>query len=310
MFGLLLLAASADAAGTATRCEWQDQLLGKLAASVEMEYVDEARAGEFAAQIRVWRESSRYSGDCAEIGISLQKLNRDLDMLDGHFHVEPSAPADQQDDWLLAWRKSGPAVNFGIRDVAVLDGNVGYLRLASFYPWDQARPQLGSALDLLRHSDALILDLRQNGGGDDRTASHLVSAFLAPSVESVQEVVSRTGVQEEKLPAPADRLTFPSGPLVILIDRRSASAAEFVAYSLQKEGRATVIGSRSAGAANLMGEPVALGGGFQAIIPNATPQNRVSGGNWESVGVQPDIPGGDDPVFAARMHIARIAADR
>jgi C-terminal processing protease CtpA/Prc len=77
-------------------------------------------------------------------------------------------------------------------------------------------------------------------------------------------------------------------PLYVLVDRRSASAAEDVPFVLQNLGRATIVGerTRSAGRNNAI---LPVGHGFIASVSHSRVQDPVSGREWELVGVQPDI---------------------
>lgn len=292
---------------TAPDCRVQSEALVRLAAVVDEQYVVEADAGELAAQLRRWRSEGRYRAACGDDIAFLERLNRDLDMFDGHFHVEKAGAADG-DDWLMAWRAGALAANAGIREVSVMEGNIGYIRIASFYPWDVAREKYRAAWQLLGDADGLIIDLRLNGGGADMPAAQIVRSALAPDIRSVQSIERRSGKSEEVLPDLELPELRANVPIVVIIDRRSASAAEYVAYSLQAEKRARVVGTRSGGAANMFGEPVPLGGGYQVVVPNARPVNRASGDNWEGKGVRPDVSGGDDPIFVARMLLAKDAA--
>jgi len=229
-------------------------------------------------------------------------LNQDLDVFDGHFHVERVDASAGQDDWLMAWRADARSNGAGVREVRVLEGNIGYLRLSTFYPLDLARSKLAAAFTLLADTDGLVLDLRQNGGGDDGSADLLVRTLLEPGVTAVQ-VLEQRG-RRTPVPLPPAGLPPYLKPLVILIDRRTGSAAEFVAYSLQAAGRARIVGSRSGGAAHMFDDPVLLPDGYQISIPDRQPINLRTGGNWERTGVMPDTPGGDDPLFIARQLLA------
>lgn len=284
-------------------CSKQEELLAQLASAVETRYVAEEDARNIGAQLRAWQEEGRYRTSCGDDAAFLDRLNRDLDRFDGHFHVERAGASDG-DDWLMAWRAGSKAANAGIREVSVLEGNVGYVRISSFYPWDIAREKYRAAWALLADTDGLIIDLRLNGGGDDMPAAQIVRSALGADVRSVQAIERRDGTVTEPLPDAQLPPLRSDIPIVVIVDRRSASASEFVAYALQMEKRALVVGARSAGAANMFGDPVPLGGEYQVAIPSARPVNRISKGNWEGKGVQPDRSGGDDPLFVARMLIA------
>jgi carboxyl-terminal processing protease len=304
MITTLLLAAQLSTSVAA--CPAQSAVLMAAADRVQARYVDPSQAAQIASELRAWAQSGRYAASCQDPARFLQRLNQDLDAHDGHFHVERTADAANADDWLMQWRAGAIPSNAGIREVRVFEGNLGYLRLATFHSWDLAGAKLAHAWGLLKDTQGLILDLRQNGGGDADTPNRIVRSFLGEGVVAVQDIERRSGTAVDALP-PASLPAY-AGRLAILVDRRTASAAEFVAYSLQAEKRAVVIGARSAGAAHLMGEPVAVGQGIQITIPEGRPVNRRTSGNWERQGVMPDLAGGDDPLFLAREYLRRQAA--
>lgn len=296
MIAMALLAAS-------SACPAQSAVLDAAAAAVTKTYVDESRAAAIAAALRQWARDGRYADSCAAPRNFVDQLNRDLDMFDGHFHVDPPS-GGASDDWLTAWRAESRTVNAGIREARVLEGNVGYIRISSFYPWDLAKPKLAAAFALVGDADALIIDLRQNGGGDEHTTNQLLAALVGKPTPAVQWIETRAGRKADPLPAPELPPVAAGKRLAVLIDRRSGSASEFIAYSLQALERAVVVGSRSGGVANLVGEPVPLPHGYAISIPDSRPVNMATKSNWEGTGVQPDLRGGDDPLFVARQLLA------
>lgn len=304
MLELLLVAST-----TAAPCPEHQQVLRAAAAVIESTYVESKKGAQIARAVRDWSVQGRYDVSCTDPESFLWELNRSLDAYDGHFHVERVTGASTAgDDWLMAWRAQAGPNNAGVWEVKVMEGNIGYLRLTSFYPWDIAKSKLTHAFHLLGDAAGLILDLRQNGGGDADTANQIVRSFLGDKAASVQRIESRAGTRLDPLPAP-DMPAF-AGPVVVLVDRRSASASEFVAYSLQAAGRGTVVGARSAGAASMLAKPAALPDGYQIHVPNAQPVNVTTGRNWEGVGVVPDVSGGDDPVYIARQILADAAGKK
>ncbi|RYG85925.1 MAG: peptidase S41 [Alphaproteobacteria bacterium] len=289
-------------------CPLHTEVLIAAADAIAPGYVDARSADRIAASVRSWAIEERYADACDQPAEFVRRVNQDLDAFDGHFHLEAGSDTQAgETDWLQSWRDGSLRANGGVREVRVLEGNVGYIRLTSFYPWDLARPKLVSALSLVEDADGLILDLRQNGGGDDTTTNQLLSALLATGLSapaSQQWVETRSGRRDDSLPEPELPRIRSSVSIIVLIDRRSGSASEALAYTLQAAGRAKIVGSRSGGAANMVGEPVTLAHGYKLAIPEARPINRVTGSNWEGGGVQPDVPGGDDPIYIARQLLA------
>ena len=292
----------------AASCPAQDAVLEAAATAIQAQYLDAAEGARIADALRGWSNEQRYADTCADPKAFSARLNQDLDHFDGHFHVERVDASAGQDDWLMAWRADARRNGAGVREVRVLEGNVGYMRLSTFYPLDLARPRLAAAFALLADTDGLVLDLRQNGGGDDGSADLLVRTLLEASITQVQALEQRGRRTPVRLP-PASLPAYLK-PLVVLIDRRTGSAAEFVAYSLQALARARIVGSRSGGAAHMFDDPVLLPDGYQISIPDRQPINLHTGGNWERTGVTPDVSGGDDPLFVARQLLATPASSR
>jgi carboxyl-terminal processing protease len=148
----------------------------------------------------------------------------------------------------------------------------------------------------LKHGDrGIVLDLRGNPGGLVTEAQLVASQFLADG-----KIVMTKGraVPERTLSATGDP-TAPKTPLVVLVDRNSASAAEIVAGALQDRGRAPLIGTRTFGK-GVFQEVIELSNGGALDITAGQyflPSGRNLGGKGTSTGsgLTPDVKAQDDP---------------
>jgi carboxyl-terminal processing protease len=165
----------------------------------------------------------------------------------------------------------------------------GDLRLASFRAGAAAalRRQIE---DLQRRgADGFVLDLRQNPGGLLGQAVAVSSLFLAKGV-----VVSLVGAHSPRQVYRAAGRAVTRLPLVVLVDRYSASSAEIVAAALQDNQRATVVGERTFGKALVQSiDPLGNGAALELTIARYT---TPAGRNISGVGVTPAIRAVDDPV--------------
>ncbi len=287
-----------------------------LADSLEASYVLAEAGAEGAQQLRNWLATASPSladGTEASFAQELTQVTRSATG-DGHILIEwidpAGSPADEA-DWIAQWRTGAPRANFGVPRVEVLPGNVGYVALRSFHTYANAAPTLRAAFELIRHTDALILDLRQNGGGDDETANAVIRTFLPEMVEWPLRMETRDSSATPAVPAlPGWELYGSARPLAVLIDDRSFSAPEAVAYVLANAGRATIVGTRSAGGAHMIERATPLACGFQAWIPNRRPVHIETGTNWEGTGVTPRIEAsGEAAIPTAHLHLLRELVD-
>lgn len=206
--------------------------------------------------------------------------------------------------------------NYGFASVAVLPGNIGLIEMRSFAninfgnPQDPARRAADAALALVANADAVIFDLRNNGGGAPSMVGYLASAFTPADAKIYNVFHSRQGTRDESPGAfyASPRLDV---PVYVLTSARTGSAAEAFPYTLQAARRATIVGETTGGAAN-PGGVAPIPGGFRIFISGGSPINPITGKNWEGTGVVPDIavPAADALTTAqVRALDAILAAD-
>lgn len=266
-------------------------------------YVFADRAERMADLLRRNQRRGRYSGlpahQLAEVlQTDLRELSRDKHIsvrYDPEAHLRLTLGASKGADPEVNTRPRAEARerNYGFRKVEVLEGNVGYLDLHRFsdYVGGEAGAAAVAAMTFLGHTDAIVLDLRDNPGGSGRMGQLLASYFFEP--DSLAWLVSNenrsrgTTRQEWTLPyVPGPRM--PRTPLYILVGSQTGSAAEGFAYNLQALGRATVVGRPTAGAAH-SGTTIPVADGFVMFLPTGRTINPITGSNWEGTGVTPDV---------------------
>ncbi len=271
-----------------------------IAAVIEENYFDEARAKEIAAKLRSAASTGKFDALQNERELS-SELARWLAPLDTHFKVnwaepEPASPAARDSTLparVIPSKDPEKRKNYGVRDVEVLPGNIGYLDLRQFAgfefgePGQPARQTVDAGLQLLSGTNALIIDLRENGGGAPQMVGYLSSAFVKKDADIFNTFHGRGRTMSE---SPLDWHPQPrlDTPLFILISARTASAAEAFAYTMQSAKRATIVGETSMGAAN-PGAFVDAGNGFKVFVSFASPINPITKTNWEDRGVIPDV---------------------
>lgn len=193
---------------------------------------------------------------------------------------------------------------YGITRVERLPGNVGLLRVDGFPDADLMADAYGSAMRLLSGTDALIIDLRQNGGGSPDAVAYLMSYFFdVDDGRRLFDVYSHDdGETHQYWSFPVSGPRY-ARPVYVLVSARTMSAGESFAYFMQTQKRATVIGDVTWGGAN-PGRPLKLGHGLVAFVPIMRAYDPQTGKNWEHVGVKPDVPA--DPAKAE--NVAYVAA--
>ncbi len=178
--------------------------------------------------------------------------------------------------------------NFGFKKIEILDGNIGYLDLRYFASPDIFDEKLIGVMNFLSNTDAVIIDLRNNGGGQG--SSLFFSYFLAPEEillgcsycrDTTQNTNSKT-----KVDIPGKRLT--NIDLYILTSSRTFSAAEDFAYTMKNLNRATIIGGTTKGGAHPI-DIFVVKGDILTQIPICESYNPITKTNWEGVGVVPNI---------------------
>ena len=192
---------------------------------------------------------------------------------------------------------NGPAAiaarrtNFSLGRVDILPGNVGYMDIRGFAGAPEVVDAIKSALDYLHNTDAIIFDLRRNGGGSPFSVNMIISHFTTADTLPSLTVKNRSGHETftrytlASVPGPRR----PTVPLYVLTSGATASAGEDFTFVLKNMKRATIVGGTTAGAGH-NNAILDLGEGFNASVSFTRVMDPKTGAEWERVGVIPDVP--------------------
>ena len=266
---------------------------------VERYYVFPDKAREVARAIRkrmARHEYDRITG-AMEFSDSLtahvQDVAHDLH-LRVHYRYEP-IPAQQDDgppppEEMKRIHEMNRVRNYGFERVERLPGNVGYLEVRQFSGDPEGQATAVAAMNFLANTDAVIVDLRRNGGGHPAMIATILTYFVEPDARLMfNTFYKREGDEIEQYHTSpyvhGPRLA--GKPLYVLTSRRTGSGAEEFAYDVQTHKLGTLVGEVTAGGAN-PGGMYRLNEHFAAFIATGRAINPVTKTNWEGVGVQPD----------------------
>lgn len=202
--------------------------------------------------------------------------------------------------------------NFHFRKIEILPGNVGYLRLDMFPDASMSSATAVAAMNFLAHCDAIIFDLRHNGGGSPSLIQLLTSYFLEEPTHLNSFYIRKEDEMRQFWSAAhveGPRLT--GVDLYVLTSRRTFSGAEEFTYNLKNLERATIIGETTGGDAHPVEGRLFETLHIQAIVPFGRAINPVTGTNWEGTGVtlHIEVPA-DDALETAHLEAMKKLRDR
>ena len=280
----------------ATRSQVIDGVLRHLQAG----YIFPDKAAEMARAVREHARSGRY--DRLERAQAFTRtLTQDLQAVSRDRHLEvvyfQGAVPDELPDAeptpneRRARAALGQRVNYGFERVERLDGNVGYLEIRSFnFTASMVDSTLAAAMRFLANTDALIIDVRRNGGGEPEMVA-AVCSYLLPPNRLINKFYWRPQHRwdEFRTSSVSGRHYGTTRPVYVLTSEGTFSGAEEFAYDLQTQRRGEVVGDTTGGGAH-PGGMRRVAEHFGVWLPSGRAVNPVTGKNWEGTGVLPDVP--------------------
>jgi hypothetical protein len=180
--------------------------------------------------------------------------------------------------------------NYYFKEVKILNGNVGYLKFNQFAGAADAGATAIASLNFLAYTDAIIIDLRENGGGDPSMIQLITSYFVKEPTHLNSFYIRRTGATDQfwtQAWVPGPRMT--ETDLYVLTSNYTFSGAEEFTYNMKNLKRATIIGETTGGGAHPVERHLYANLNFGIQIPFGRAVNPITNTNWEGTGIAPDI---------------------
>ena len=242
---------------------------------------------------------------------SVQSVNKDKHMriMSNEPYIAPQNNLEAKSAHRMGQINNYRSLNHGFKELKIMEGNVAYLDLRMFAPMEKAKKIADAYMKLLSLSDAVIIDLRHNGGGNPSMVQYLCSYFFDKKLH-LNSLYYREGDRTEEFwtleEVGGKKLV--DIPLFIMIGEETFSGAEEFSYNMQTQKRATLIGQTSAGAAN-PGGTRGINENLSVFIPTGRAINPITNTSWEGVGVQPEIRTKKEETLEQAHMLARKAAD-
>jgi C-terminal processing protease CtpA/Prc len=250
-----------------------NQLAEKLKSEIDLKTFDNLTDAEFAKSL------SKY----------LTKNGNDL-----HFNVlyrpgKEEEKAVNEKELLKKYDAINKQWNYGFDKVMRLDGNIGYIEYTGFPEGNKSAQQiLVATMNFVSNTNALIIDLRNNRGGDGKMVRLFLSYFFNERIKLSEIYTRYNNKTEEKYTyKKVNGKKYLDKPVYLLVNNNTISAAEALAYNLQQNKMAKVIGDKTYGAANPV-KVFFIGKKYQLFIPISVEKNAVTKTNWEHTGINVD----------------------
>lgn len=250
-----------------------NQLSKKLKSEIDLKTFDNLSDAEFAKSL------SKY----------LTRNGNDL-----HFNLlyrpgKEEEKAVNEKELLKKYDAINKQWNYGFDKVMRLDGNIGYIEYTGFPEGNKSAQQiLDATMNFVSNTNALIIDLRNNRGGDGKMVRLFLSYFFNERIKLSEIYTRYNNKTEEKYTyKKVNGKKYLDKPVYLLVNNNTISAAEALAYNLQQNKIAKVIGDKTYGAANPV-KVFFIGKKYQLFIPISVEKNAVTETNWEHTGINVD----------------------
>jgi len=277
-------------------------IIDSVTAAIDSIYVLEEPAKRIVAGLRKNLADGKYD-DLTDPAEFAQQLHQDAQAInhDGHFGIAAMLPLDpdvvatedEEDPADVERRRRlRKARNYGFKKAEILPGGVGYVKFDMFAHGDEAFYAAAAAINFVSNSNAVILDLRNNGGGSASMIRFICGYLFEENAHLINWDIRAENKTVQSYSAdyvPGKRIT--EQPVYILTSDRTFSAAEEFTFDLKNLERATIVGDTTGGGGHTVASYVFDFDGFRVgmRIPYGRAYNPENNEGWEGIGVMPDL---------------------
>jgi retinol-binding protein 3 len=294
-----------DAAGRA-------RVIDGIVAKLDELYVFPDVAKKMGEAVRAHQNSGTYDSLTASRAFA-ERLTEDLRAVSKDKHLSvmfmpkeiPEINSEPSEQEKAGFRQQMEQINCGFKKAERLDGgNIGYIRFDMFGDAEICGPKATAAFEAVAGVDALIVDLRHNGGGQPEMVA-FVSSYLFDKRTHLNDIYDRKENKTTKFwtkpSVPGKKLA--KQPVYVLTSQRTFSGAEEFSYNLKNLKRATVVGETTGGGAHPT-TGARVDAHFMIGVPFARAINPITKTNWEGTGVEPHVKVAADEALETAKQLA------
>jgi hypothetical protein len=263
--------------------------------AIKENYVFPEQAEDLCRSLEAHHANHDYD-QTSDPRIFCEQLTRHLRDVVNDKHMQVMLPGDMPNIGAHAVKKPGDenkGANLDLTKVEILSGNIGYFNINMFSPLFGMTDRLEGAMQSVKNTDALVIDLRKCRGGSADSANFLLSYFFDSEAPlTLLETYFRP--QNQTFQCQTTKTPFKyTKPVYVLTSGFTGSCGEHFAFALKIHKRATLVGTNTAG----MAHPVAIVGldtGMVFKVPIGRTYDPKTKEDWEGTGVTPDISCSED----------------
>ena len=315
-FGLSALPPGAVVANVTIDAAERKKVIDGVGDVLKEYYIELATAQQMADALKAHEAKGDYNsltdGDAfaSQLRKDLLAVSHDkhLGVSFNSYKAPPRGEPTPEDE--ARFHKQMERQNCAFDKVEILPNNIGYIKFDGFMDAEFCGPTVVAAMGFVAHTDALIFDLRQNGGGQPAMVT-LIASYLFDKPTHLIDMYFRKEDRTQQnwtlSYLPGKRM--PAQPVYVLTSKQTFSGAEEFAFDLQTQKRAVIVGETTGGGAHpVSGHLVA--NYFMVGVPFAKSLDPVTKTNWEGTGVEPDakVPATDALETAQKLALEKLQA--